>query len=191
MSLLNETNPELISLPEADVSDMEYFITQVQIVLPVLGVNLFRGKSLPRSSAEAEVPSPPDSPVFTMNVPKGGIARAQEIDGEFTVLSGSRARTQWVSKPGTSRAYRNRDMREALIAKGVLVDADGLLIFVRDQVFSSPSAAAAVIVGTDTHNGRRSWKVEASGVSYGDWQALRISEAPAISSASSAPAKPA
>ena len=40
--LTNATAPEPIVLPEADVSDMEYFIEQARIVLPVLGVNIFR-----------------------------------------------------------------------------------------------------------------------------------------------------
>ena len=35
--LLNGTAPPLLPLPEADVSDMEYFIAQVKIILPVLG----------------------------------------------------------------------------------------------------------------------------------------------------------
>ena len=36
--LTNATAPPPIVLPEADVSDMEYFIAQAKIVLPVLGV---------------------------------------------------------------------------------------------------------------------------------------------------------
>lgn len=40
--LINATAPPLIQLPEADISGMEYFIDQMLIVLPVLGVNVFR-----------------------------------------------------------------------------------------------------------------------------------------------------
>jgi len=50
------------------------------------------------------------------------------------------------------------------------------MAFVRNQVFSSPSSAAAVIVGTETHNGRQSWKVEETGVAFGDWQAQQIDQ---------------
>ncbi len=35
----NGTNPPTPSLPEADVSDMDYFVDQLKIVLPVLGIN--------------------------------------------------------------------------------------------------------------------------------------------------------
>src|SRR5665647_3017101 len=35
--LTNDTAPELASLPEPDVADMEFFLDQVQMILPVLG----------------------------------------------------------------------------------------------------------------------------------------------------------
>ena len=54
--LTNSTAPEPIVLPEADVSDMEYFIEQARIVLPVLGVNIFR-------SPVAASPQPADQPL--------------------------------------------------------------------------------------------------------------------------------
>jgi hypothetical protein len=47
--------------------------------------------------------------------------------------------------------------RKQLIKDDVLVEADGCLVFTKDQEFSSPSAAAAVIHG-GTANGRTAWK---------------------------------
>jgi Domain of unknown function (DUF4357) len=47
--------------------------------------------------------------------------------------------------------------------------------FVRDQVFASPSAAAAVVTGRQA-NGRVEWKMQGSGVSFGDWQAQGIDQ---------------
>src|SRR5699024_9005200 len=41
-TLENRDHPPVPALPEADASDMDYFITQLQIVLPVLGVNAIR-----------------------------------------------------------------------------------------------------------------------------------------------------
>ncbi len=40
--LLNKQTPPSPPLPESHKSDMEYFIAQAKIVLPVLGVNLLR-----------------------------------------------------------------------------------------------------------------------------------------------------
>lgn len=42
VSLENGTAPPVPALPEADASDMDYFLSQLQIVLPVLGVNAIR-----------------------------------------------------------------------------------------------------------------------------------------------------
>jgi hypothetical protein len=172
--LTNKANPEPPALPEADASDMEYFISQVQIILPVLGVNLLRdAKSMSANSPEASS-AISSSPTFTMTVPHGGgLASAQEIDGEFIVLQSSRARGEWVGKASGRRSYI-REIREVLLEKGVLVNEGSSLVFVQDYVFSSPSAAAALIAGTDTHNGRQSWKVEGKGISYGAWQEQQI-----------------
>src|SRR5580704_568399 len=87
--LTNGTAPVLLPLPEADVSDMEYFIAQARIVLPVLGVNILRSSAGPAwTAAEAlSLSHPASSPVFELHLRKDGIyATAREIDGEFTVL---------------------------------------------------------------------------------------------------------
>src|SRR5699024_6569317 len=86
--LTNGTTPPPIVLPEADVSDMEYFIEQSKIVLPVLGVNIFRSPKAMTIASNTEVVDPrTDSPLFEMSLKKSGItATAQEVDGEFTVL---------------------------------------------------------------------------------------------------------
>jgi len=177
MQLTNGTNPDPISLPEADVSDMEYFISQAQIVLPVLGVNLFRGQTSPATSDAGSGEVVPTSPIFAMRVPGGGHARAQEIDGEFTVLAGSEARARWAGGELKRASHARQELRDTLIAKGVLIEQTGWMTFTRNQVFSSPSSAAAVIVGTETHNGRQAWKVEETGVAYGDWQSQQINQA--------------
>jgi len=71
---------------------MEYFIEQLPIALPVLVVNVLRV-----AAAEPPAPTTPRddvrSPIFELAIPKRGIrARAQQIDGEFTVLAGSGGR---------------------------------------------------------------------------------------------------
>lgn len=65
--LTNGTTPPPIVLPEADVSDMEYFIEQAKIVLPVLGVNIFRSpKAMTTASTTEAVDPRTDSPLFEM-----------------------------------------------------------------------------------------------------------------------------
>ena len=179
--LINGTAPAPLPLPEADVSDMEYFISQAKIVLPVLGVNILRSAATAGNSEAGAVSglSPASSPVFVLHVKKDGItARAREIDGEFTVLEGSCARASWTGSQHTYKALHNK-----LAGDGALVPEPGgaAVRFARDQVFASPSAAAAVITGRQA-NGRVEWKAEGSGISFGSWQERGIDQAAAETS---------
>ena len=175
--LVNGTAPTPLPLPEADVSDMEQFIAQVKIVLPVLGVNLLRAVARPsaRPAGGDEVAGVVGdaSPVFEMNLSQHGVlATAQEFDGEFTIHEGSQARN-WF---GTGHIYQR--LQEKLVADGTLVpSADAsTLVFTRAYVFASPSGAAAMVTGRNA-NGRKEWKLQGSGKSYADWQTEGIDSA--------------
>ena len=164
--IVNGTAPPLIALPEADVSDMEYFIAQALIALPVLGVNVLR---VPTITAGNLVPAgqgrtTESSPRFTMEQPREGLtAYATEVDGEFTVLSGSHARRKQVGG-GSYVALRQR-----LEKDGTIDTTTDPAIFTKNQVFASPSAAAAVVAGRSA-NGRTSWVENSTGLIYGAWQ---------------------
>ena len=168
--LINATAPLPLTLPEADVSDMEYFIAQAKIVLPVLGVNLFRSvASTEASSSEVGVPTIAQrSPVFELRAVRDALrSTSVEVDGEFTVFAGSGARI--VRNPSDDGYLR---LRRNLEQDGTIVPSeDGTTMrFLRDQVFASPSAAAAVCLGTSTANGRTDWRSVETGVQYGNWQ---------------------
>lgn len=174
--LTNWTTPQPIALPEADLSDMEYFIDQARIVLPVLGVNVFRApaslSSQPTATPNLE---PLTSPIFELILKKEGVlATAQEIDGEFTVLADSRARVKWIGAGG----HNYKALREKLENDGTLVASpdNKTAYFTHSQVFASPSAAAAVVSGRSA-NGRNEWVTQGSHVSYGDWQQQGVDDA--------------
>lgn len=171
-TVINGTAPTPIQLPEADIADMEYYLSQVHIVLPVLGITEFRA---PRSGTATDTPTSISdsaaerlSPTFRFEVARHGItAAAQEIDGEFTVLEGSVGRADWV---GSNRHPGYQGHHAALLSDGTLrADDQGLARFTQDVVFSSPSAAAAVVAGRSA-NGRTSWIDPASGINFGEWQ---------------------
>jgi len=175
-TLTNGTNHEYINLPEADQADMAFFLEQIRMVLPVLGFDFLRDASRPRSG-DTLTDSPSESasdtsPTFRMQIPKYGItARGQEVDGEFFVLKDSNARGEWAA-PG----HNYERLYQQLCEEGVLVeDGSGLRRFARDYAFSSPSAAAAMVVGRAA-NGRTDWKVEGSGQTYGEWQEQLVAE---------------
>lgn len=171
--LMNSTNPPVINLPEADVSDMEYFISQVKIVLPVLGVNIFRvtARTTMVPAVDHQSTDGSESPVFEFKLAKAGIrAVAEEIDGEFVVKTQSVARRVW---QGVDDGYKR--LRESLEQDGTLADSDDgkAKVFTHDQVFRSPSAAAAVIAGRSA-NGRVEWKVRGTRKTYAEWQSALL-----------------
>jgi hypothetical protein len=174
VKLTNSTAPPVLTLPEADVSDMEYFIEQAKIVLPVLGVNMLRSAATsarPSIGVDAGT-DPSKSPLFELRQKKDGLfARAREVDGEFTVLKGSLARSTW---SGVESGYKA--LRLQLEDDGVIpLSSSGPRAFSVDHVFDSPSAAAAVVLGRSA-NGRHEWKVTGSGTTYGSWQSSGVNE---------------
>lgn len=176
-TLENGTAPARPPLPEADQSDMETFIEYVQIALPVLGVNVLRSiatrKAEPMKPAEETV-----SPVFELNVPKHGIAaRAQQVDGEFTLLEGSlvapEVRVNERYAASTAAAYSTyRAMQERLVGDGSIRIEGANGVLTRNVVFSSPSTAGAIVTGRSC-NGRQAWAT-ASGQTFGAWEEREV-----------------
>lgn len=179
--LTNGTDPGYDGLPEADRSDMEFFLEQIQTLLPVLGFDFLRVTPLRPEPTQPAAPGEvlPVSPVFRADVARFGIsARGQERDGEFVVLKGSLARRQWEGGPtGYDKLFND------LVARGVLVPtSDGQHNeFTQDYAFSSVSAAAAVVSGR-TSNGRTHWVIEGTEKSYGQWSAEQVATAQLSSS---------
>ncbi|MEU1916892.1 GIY-YIG nuclease family protein [Streptomyces massasporeus] len=180
-------------LPEADASDMEEFVRQLEILLPVLGVDVLRGRAtrpaagapvatqtvpaapggpLPVAESEPE-PEAEASPVFRLMLMPG--AQAQVIDGEFTVLAGSGVAAEMPDrfdyKASSAKQYKVRQAQHRdLVADGsIAVGPDGTARLTRDVVFSSPSAAGAVIAGRVSMNGRTNW-ITQDNVTYASWE---------------------
>ena len=166
-------------LPEADIAVMESYLAELEIVLPMLGVNIFRQ---PRQqpdhlSQQAAAAASMDSPTFYLvHNPSGRRARAQEYDGQFTVLEGSQAASTWT---GPKHGYRQ--LLENLHKDGTLrvAPAGDHSIFTRDRVMSSVSAAGAMITGRAT-NGRTNWKTESSDLTYAEWQNQSLGDPTAL-----------
>ena len=154
---------------------MDYFIDQLQIVLPVLGVDAIRGRetvALPAARQDALV-----SPVFHLVNKKLGVgATAQQIDGEFTMLAGSTVVADWhgVGKAdSTIKAYESyRAQHLKLIADGSIIVENGVGRVVKDIVFGSPSTAGAIAQGRSC-NGRISWIAE-DGTTFGAWESRGV-----------------
>lgn len=152
-------------LGEADRADMENFLDQLRLVLPVLGFNLLKDSAAKKADQQPVAPS--DSPEVLQIVHKSGLtARAVIRADEFIVLSGSQA---MATNPYKFNNYA--PLRENLIRIGMLLPSDqpDFYTFARDTSFSSSSAAAAVILNRQA-SGPKEWKLVGSGLSPGAWQ---------------------
>jgi hypothetical protein len=165
--LKNAVSPQLPALPRADRDAMEEFIESVRTLLGVLGHRALEPLTM-RSATEPAVtaaPLPSPSRAMPRTVPSeptnfclriGGItAAAIRTDEGIVVLAGSDAAPD--VQRSLSMGYRS--LRERLIASGVITQANGKCEFARDNLFSSPSQAAAVLVGYAI-NGRDAWKTK-------------------------------
>lgn len=177
--LANGTAPDPALLPEADIADMEFFIEQLRVVLPVLGLDFLREATptIPMTGAEGTAatstpsPAPAATAEFELFSRKHDLrASAREVAGEFIVLAGSQAQAKWIGMEDHSYSTLHRQ----LVETGILVPSgSGPLRFAQDYVFASPSAASAVVVGR-ADNGRRSWRLKGTDVAYHDWQKQQV-----------------
>jgi hypothetical protein len=166
--LTNGTAPAFDLLPESDRADMEFFIEQIGIILPVLGLDFTQPPPIPAPESKQSGDTAPQ-PQFEIST-VGVKADAIEVDGEFVVLKGSQARLggrmSWTSYKG---------LRDKLLVDKKLIESeqDGILTFAENVSFGSPSAAATVICAGNT-NGRIAWRVKGTGQTYKDWQDSEI-----------------
>ena len=147
LPLDNANQPAEPSLSEADRADMEVFLGHMLGMLPVLGVHAF--EQAPKA------PAAKASPVLTCKG-KGVQATGYEASQGFVVQAGSQAVADTV--PSMALHVRGMyDLRQELIGNGVLDLQGGIYQFTQDYSFSSPSTAAAVVLGRSA-NGRIEWK---------------------------------
>lgn len=164
----NGTQPDTSRrrLPEADVANMEQFLSNLRIILPVIGLDMLK----PQPRAVTQVAKPVEERTtgdvqFEIRHRSGVKATAVEEDGEFIVLEGSEALT------GTGYVQQSYGgLKERLLSQGVLVPhGSDKLRFAKPWPFNSPSAAAAVVLDRNS-NGRIEWKVRDSKQTYHEWQ---------------------
>jgi hypothetical protein len=143
-TLENANQPQPPSLSEADTAEVEGFLDDLLLCLPVLGYGFF------------ETAPPKESGAVPLFVKAKGIeARGYESPKGFVVRAGSQAVRD--EKQAASTPTSVRDMRAELAKQGVLVEKGIAYELSQDYTFSSPSMAAAVLLGRSA-NGRIEWK---------------------------------
>lgn len=171
--LENGTAHNYSRLPESDIADMEFFLEQIQIVLPVLDYDFL--KDLKRPSYQQYLSKtlgfiePENDKTANFYLSSREVeAKAQEIDGEFFVLKGSQV------KRVSSSTFNYTKLRNYLIENEIIDSKD--FTFNQDYLFSSPSAASGVILGRSS-NGRKDWREINTHLTYAEWQQKQVDSA--------------
>lgn len=141
----NVAAPNGPPLSEADRADADWFLHEMLVIYPILGIDAFE--------AAASEPAPPGGADDLVLDQRHAQGRGRETKDGFVVLAGSRARATVRSSAKPSLT----DLRRKLLDRGVLVADGDSLRFSQDYRFSSPSTAAAVLVGGE-ENGRTAWR---------------------------------
>ncbi|WP_438300422.1 GIY-YIG nuclease family protein [Pseudomonas sp. NMS19W] len=157
------------NLPESDQADMAFFLEQIRTVLPTLGLGFLREVTKPsqlQETSSVSMKMVTHSPVFELTSKNRSItAYGQEVNGEFFVLKNSYASEEWTSSPHSYQTLFERVVKEGALS----APENGTRRFIDDYAFNSPSAAAAVVLGRNA-NGRTSWTVKDSTLTYAQWQ---------------------
>ena len=142
-------------LPEADLNEMEVFLEKISQLLPILGTDLLTplvAKPISKVINDNlnEVEATED---ILYLVAKGLSATGMRSPNGFVVFKGSKAVTSFRESASNWVVKLTND----LTTNQTLINLGSHYEFAKDAEFSSPSAAAAVIVGGNA-NGLTLWK---------------------------------
>lgn len=143
----NTVTPSQSSISEADEAEMEEFLENIKLLVSTLGHKVFDEKREHQSKRKSEI--------FSIKAARGANAQGHPTSEGFVVYKGSKAAQDHVSSFPPSM----KKMVVKLIDKGVLKKGDDEYLFTEDYIFSSPSTAAAIVMGRNA-NGWLEWKLK-------------------------------
>jgi hypothetical protein len=145
----NNTIPTQSSIAESDRAEMEEFIQNIKILINTLGHKAFEDKR------ETKPNQHQTKGTFYIKAVRGADAQGEPTFDGFVVFKGSKVATSTVPSI-TSNFIR---LREKLLETKAITKTEDGLEFPDDYVFSSPSTAAAMVLGRNA-NGLTEWKLK-------------------------------
>ncbi len=161
----NGNSPSLPTLHEADISDMEYFLEQMKLILPVMGFNFLIASTVKQTTDNSKESLDVVHENYFIKT-RTFKASMRETDQGYIVTKGSEAKKEL--SDSCTETYIN--MRRKLLETNIMIENNGKLIFEEDTVFNSPSAASNMILGRNS-NGFTEW-VTANGQTFRDIQEI-------------------
>jgi hypothetical protein len=148
---LDNTNiPTKPSISESDQAEMEEFIDNIKLLINTLGFKIFEQLRQENLSKEEE-----EENTFYIKSARGANASGLATNEGFVVLKNSS-----IANSLTKSFPKNwQRLREDLIKNKLVIEKGDQLILTKDYLFSSPSAAAAVVMGRSA-NGLTEWKLQ-------------------------------
>lgn len=144
--VINSTVPTCSSISEYDEAMLQEFISNAKLLVNTLGYKVFD------TVKDAVVRHNDMQSYFFIKAARGADAKGLIVSDGFAVMKGSAIASSTVP----SMSDNLMKLRSSLIEKGI-IDED--LKLKRDYIFTSPSLAAAVVMGRNA-NGRTEWKNE-------------------------------
>jgi len=126
---------------------MEEFLENVKMLVNTLGHKVFEEKRDFHPKQKNET--------FFINAARGADAEGEPTSDGFVVFKGSKAAGTAV--PSMTSNFLN--LRQKLIDEKAMVENGNSYEFVEDYIFSSPSTAAAMVMGRNA-NGLTEWKLK-------------------------------
>ena len=143
--LQNNNNPQQTPIQRTDIANAENYLENVKLLLPALGYNYLKEASQETGQ------------VYYCEAPNNNVRAKGKLTNEgFVVLKGSlvnKKEAESFSQDGTKR------LRKQLIQNDILKDNGKSYKLTKEQLFSSPSAAAGFVLGRNA-NGWTEWQTE-------------------------------
>ncbi len=143
----NSITPTQSSISESDRAEMEEYIENIKMLVNTLGHKVFDEKR--------EVKPKQSQELFYIKAARGADAQGEPTSDGFLVFKGSKATGTTVA----SITQNFINLRNRLIEERAIVPKDDYCEFPDDYIFSSPSTAAAMVLGRNA-NGLTEWKLK-------------------------------
>jgi hypothetical protein len=143
----NSNKPTRSSISEADQAEMEEFIEYIKMLINTMGFKVFE-PFIKESSIDSV-----DLENLYIKAARGASGHGKRVADGFVVFKDSAIANDTV--PSFPKGFKT--LRDELLENEIIKNIDGKLIFISDYLFSSPSAAAAIVMGRSA-NGLAEWK---------------------------------
>ena len=144
--VINNTIPTCSSISEYDEAMLHEFINNAKLLVNTLGYKVFD------TIEDTAVRQNDTEQYFFIKAARGADAKGMIVSDGFAVMKGSTIAFSTVQSMSDSL----KKLRDSLIKKEII---DKNFKLTRDYIFTSPSLAAAIVMGRNA-NGRTEWKNE-------------------------------